>query len=238
MVVGLQARDLTWRAMHDDIGGGGYRIVTAPGEWSRIDGIRVENVEDALKPRGPDGYWAFSNAYMRYIRDDCIENDETPPGSVHDSLFDGCYTAFSEQEQSGCCDADPGEEFFVSRSLVRLQAMPGPYGTDDPAVLGHGKFFKWKTPVPHPVRIEDSIFFVETEPSSTSANWPFPPGTVTTNVTIVWTGADEWSWPVPPGTMVTTDRRVWDSARQRWLERHGCTSFDDCTRLLDPEPWP
>lgn len=238
IVKGQQALDLTWLDMHDTIGGGGYRINTAPGEWTRIDGIRVHNVEDALKPRGQDGYWELWNAYMTYIRDDCIENDETAPGSVHDSLFDGCYTGFSEQLQSGCCDAEPGEVFVVERSLMRLQPMPGPYGTPDPKVLGHGKFFKWVTPVPHPVVISDSIFLSEGMPSSTSTNWPFPPGTKTTNVTIVWDGPVPWTWPVPPGTTVTTDKSVWDKARQRWLDRHGCTSFDNCSKLTNPDPWP
>ena len=238
IVMGQQALDLTWLDMHDVIGGGGYRITTAPGEWSRIDGIRVDNVEDGLKPRGPDGYWELSNAYMTYIRDDCIENDETAPGSVHDSLFDGCYTGFSEQLQSNCCDAGPGETFVVERSLMRLQPMPGPYGTPDPKVLGHGKFFKWVTPVPHPVVISDSIFLSEGMPSSTSTNWPFPPGTKTTNVTIVWDGPVPWTWPVPAGTTVTTDKSVWVKARQRWLDRHGCTSFSSCSKLTQPDPWP
>jgi hypothetical protein len=238
VVKGQQADDLTWVDMHDTIGGGGYRIATAPGEWARIDGIRVHNVEDALKPRGQDGYWELWNAYMTYIRDDCIENDETAPGSVHDSLFDGCYTGFSEQLQNGCCDANPGEVFVVERSLMRLQPMPGPYGTPDPSVLGHGKWFKWVTNVPHPVEIRDSVFFSEQMPSSTSTNWPFPPGTKTVNVTIVWTAPEPWTWPVPEGTTVTTDKGVWDAARARWLERHGCTSFDTCTKLQNPDPWP
>ena len=238
IVIGQQSRDsLTWYDMHDTIGGGGYRIHTAPGQWSRIDGIRVDNVEDALKPRGPDGYWELWNAYMTYIRDDCIENDEMAPGSVYDSLFDGCYTGFSEQEQSGCCEANPGEVFVVRRSLMRLQAMPGPYRNNDPSVLGHGKWFKWQAPVPHPVEIYDSIFMTELPPPS-STHWPFPSGTRTVNVTIVWLGAGEWKWPVPAGTTVTTDRGVWDRARQRWLDRHGCTSFDHCTKLRNPDPWP
>lgn len=238
VVVGQQAADLTWVQMHDDIGGGGYRVATAPGQWSRIDGIRVHNVEDGLKPRGPDGYWELWNAYMTYIRDDCIENDETAPGGVYDSLFDGCYTGFSEQLQNGCCDAAPGELFVVERSLMRLQPMPGPYGTTDPTLVGHGKFFKWQTDVPHPVVIADSIFLSEQAPTSTSTNWPFPPGTQTKNVTIVWDAAEPWEWPVPEGTTVTTDRSVWEAARQRWLDRHGCTSFGECTKLMNPDPWP
>jgi len=238
VVAGKQAFDLTWLDMHDVIGGGGYRVTTAAGQWSRIDGIQVTNVEDAFKPRGPDGYWELANAYMTYIRDDCIENDETAPGSVRDSLFDGCYTGFSEQEQSGCCDATAGETFVVERSLMRLQPMPGPYGTPDPKVFGHGKFFKWVTPVPHPVVISDTIFYSEGMPSSTSTNWPFPPNTKTTNVTIVWVASEAWKWPVPSGTTVTTDKSVWDKARQRWLDRHGCTSFGTCTKITNPDPWP
>jgi len=236
VVVGQQARDLTWNEMHDDIGGGGYRIVTRARQWVRIDGIRVDNVEDALLPRGPDGRWELHNAYMTYIRDDCIENDETAPGSVHDSLFDGCYTGFSEQWQHDCCDSDFGEVFVVDRVLMRLEAMPGPYNTHDPNELGHGAFFKWMTPVPHRVEISDSVFM--TENRTGGDNWPFPPETITHNVTIVWLGADPWDWPVPNGTTVTTDITVWEAARARWLQRHGCDDFHNCTKLLDPDPWP
>jgi hypothetical protein len=126
VVVGQQPRDLTWNEMRDDVGGGGYRVVARAGQWVRVDGIRVDNVEDAFLPRGPDGRWELHNAYMTYIRDDCIENDETAPGSVHDSLLDGCYTGFSEQWQHECCDASPGESFVVDRVLMRLEAMPRP----------------------------------------------------------------------------------------------------------------
>jgi hypothetical protein len=235
VVVGQQPRDLTWNEMHDDIGGGGYRIDTRAGQWVRVDGIRVDNVEDAFLPRGRDGRWELHNAYMTYIRDDCIENDETAPGSVHDSLFDGCYTGFSEQWQHECCDATSGEVFVVDRVLMRLEAMPGPYNTHDPNEMGHGRWFKWMTPVPHPVEINDSIFMTEQRPGS---DGPFPFLTTTKNVTIVWLGAEEWDWPVPEGTTVTIDITVWEEARARWLERHGCDDFHNCTKLLNPDPWP
>ena len=30
----------------------------------------------------------------------------------------------------------------------------------------------------------------------------------------------------------------WEQAQARWLERHGCDDFHNCTKLLNPGPWP
>ena len=78
------------------------------------------------------------------------------------------------------------------------------------------------------------IGVLETTPASGRAD--FPPGTVAHNVTVAWLGPGPFPGNVPAGVTVTTDRSVWDTARARWLARHGCSSFDDCTKLLEPDP--
>ena len=132
--VGQQSRSLTWRSMHDDIEGSALRVY---GTDYVVDGLRADNVEDGFDPRGGDGF-ELRNAFMTYIRDDCVENDERRAGTVVDSLFDGCYTFFSEQDSGDVT----GESLIFDNVLVRLESMPGPYGTEDPNILGHGSFFK------------------------------------------------------------------------------------------------
>jgi hypothetical protein len=225
-VIGQQSTTLTWRQMHDDIEGSALRI---SGQGYVVDGLRASNVEDGFDPRGGEGF-TVRNTWMTYIRDDCIENDERRAGVVEDSLFDGCYTFFSEQESGSVA----GEELIFDRVLVRLDPMPGPYGTIDPSILGHGKFFKsFDYGGRHAPIIRDSIFVAEKFWNGAD-DWP--PGTVASNVTIVWLGEGEFPMTVLPGMTLTRDRSVWDRARAVWLARHGCSSFGNCTRLYHPEP--
>jgi hypothetical protein len=82
--------------------------------------------------------------------------------------------------------------------------------------------------------IEDSIFLVEEVPNGGTTD--FPPGATAKNVTIVWLGPGEFPGRIPTGVTVTRDRAIWDRARERWLERHGCSSFTTCARITAPVP--
>jgi hypothetical protein len=241
-VTGQQSRTLTWDQMKTSYDGDGLRI--ASNNPYLVNGLRVDNVEDGIAPRDAkdrypklgDGF-TFKNLYMTYIRDDCVENDDIAGGLIVDSLFDGCNTGISERPSSGNAQwnypAPAGETITLDRVLLRLQALPGPRGSNDPTKLGHGQLFKWSS-VANSVVIKDSVFYVETTPNSDSF-FPFPAGTKTSNVTIVWGGSGAWQWSVPAGTTVTTNKAVWDSARADWLRRHGCTSFASCSTLYTPD---
>lgn len=241
-VVGQQASSLTWRQVKKQYDGTGLQM--GGNDWYVIDGLRVENVEDGLRPRGTrdlypkdgDGF-TLRNAYFTRIRDDCISNTDIAGGVIEDSLFDGCYTGISELPGNGNAQrkipAPAGESLILDGVLLRLQAMPGTYRNDDPRLLGHGTLFKWSD-VANKVVLRDSVFLIDTAPAKGRVD--FPPGTVAKNVTVVWLGHGAFPGTVPAGVTVTTDRSVWDTARSRWLTRHGCTSFDVCTKLLDPAP--
>lgn len=243
MVVGQQPRSLTWDEVKDDHDGDGLRI--AGNGWYAVDGLRVDNLADGVAPRGSDGRYpadgdgfVLRNLYFTYIRDDCVENDDIGGGLIQDSLFDGCYTGISEDPSKDSPQHDhpapAGETLTLDRVLLRLQPMPGPRGTHDPTVLGHGRLFKWSD-VANTLVIRDSIFLVEQLPNSGSAD--FPAGTRATNVTVVWLGGGPYPGKLPAsGVTVTSDRSVWDGARQRWLDRHGCESFGSCTRIHEPIP--
>ena len=224
--LGQQSRTLTWRQMHDDLGGSALRIY---GTDYVVDGLRADNVEDAFDPRGGEGF-EVRNMWTEYIRDDCIENDERRAGLVTDSLFDGCYTFFSEQDDGTVV----GESLVFDRVLVHLEPMPGPHGTTDPSTLGHGSFFKkFDDGDRHQPIIRDSVFFLEDDCYNGCHDWP--PGTTADNVVIVWVGAGRFPMSVLPGMTLTTDRSVWDRAAADWKQRHGCTTIDQpCTRLHNP----
>ena len=239
VVRGSQPRELSWDEMKARFDGAAARV--AGNEWYVVDGLRVDNVEDGIDPRGTedrypkdgDGF-ILRNLYFQYIRDDCVENDDIAGGLVEDSLFDGCYTGISERPTSGNPQFDhpapQGEELRLRGVLLRLAAQPGPRGRSADE-MGHGQLFKW-SPVGNRLRIEDSVILVEQVPNRGRAD--FPPGTIAEDVTLVWLGDGPFPGDVPSGVRVTTDSGVWDRARARWLERHGCTSFDRCTRLTDP----
>jgi hypothetical protein len=226
--LGQQSRALTWRTMHDDIEGSALRVYASD---YVVDGLRADNVEDGFDPRGGEGF-ELRNAFMTYVRDDCIENDERRAGKVVDSLFDGCYTFFSEQEAGDVA----GESLVFEDVLVRLEPMPGPYGSEDNDVLGHGSFFKsFEDGGRHKAIIRDSVFLLDDDCYNGCNDWP--PGTSATDVTIVWTGAGEFPMSVLPGMTLTTDRSVWDTAVARWKSRHGCSTVDrPCTKLNTPDP--
>src|SRR6266540_3693392 len=216
IVTGQQPPDLTWDQMKTQYDGDGLRI--AGNNWYAVDGLRVDNLEDGVAPRGTENLYpedgdgfTMRNIYLRYIRDDCVENDDIAGGVISDSLFDGCYTGISEKPSDGspqlAFPAPAGETLQLDHVLLRLQAMPGPRGTNDPSILGHGQLFKWSD-VSNSLVIRDSVFLVEGTPNSTSY-FPFPAGTLTDNVTLVWLGPGSFTWSVPAGTTVTTDRAVW-----------------------------
>jgi len=244
LVQGQQPRDLTWQQMKSDYDGTGARV--AGNDWYVVDGLRVENVEDGVDPRGTEGRYPkdgdgflLRNLYFQYIRDDCIENDDIAGGVIEDSLFDGCNTGISERPSDGNPQlrhpAPSDEELVLRNVLMRLEPMPGPRGEDDANVLGHGQLFKWSD-VSNRLRIEDSIFLVEQVPNRGTTD--FPEGTVAKNVTVVWLGGGAFPGRVPEGVRITTDLQVWETAKDRWLSRHGCVSFTRCDRLIDPSGAP
>jgi hypothetical protein len=125
---------------------------------------------------------------------------------------------------------------IFDRVLVHLAPMPGPHGTDDPSILGHGSFFKkFDHGGRHQPIIRDSVFFLEEDCYSGCKDWPA--GTTASNVVVVWVGDGEFPMSVLPGMTLTTDRSVWDEAAATWKQRHGCTTIDQpCTRLHNPTP--
>src|SRR2546428_622011 len=113
-VRGQYDRTLDWATMHDMNNAG-----AAFASPTTVDGIRVDDVTDGLRPRGI-GPFTIRNAWLSYIRDDCVEDDHVEGGLIDDSLFDGCYVAISERPSSAIRRPGGGQLLTIRRSLLRL----------------------------------------------------------------------------------------------------------------------
>jgi hypothetical protein len=228
--IGQQSRDMSWEDVKS-IGGSAVRIRHPGG--AQVYGIQAENQHDGFRFRATspasatsgDG-WMFAHSWMRYNRDDCIENDHLTSGTVRDVLWE-CFVGVSAQDVHDVAPDQSNERIVFEDVLIQLTEMPSAqYGMD------HGHLLKWSSFAPRPV-IRNSVILIE---DNAAGEWP--PGTVLENVTLVW---DPASGSAPsldpmPGLTITTDESVWETAKADWLARHGCTSFGNCTRLTDPTP--
>src|SRR5262249_42883267 len=123
-----------------------------------VEGVRIDDVTDGLRPRGV-GPFVIRAAWLSYVRDDCVENDHLEGGLIDDVLFDGCYVALSERPSPDSTLDGHENLVTIRRSLIRLQAMPGPRD-GSPSDLGHGQFFKWSDTASR-LALYDDVFLAE-----------------------------------------------------------------------------
>lgn len=225
-IVGQQSRAFSWHSMKQRLDGDGLNF-RSPG--GIVDGIRIDNVEDGIGAIGGDPAGvAVQNAYMSYVRDDCIENDAIVSMAVRDSLLDGCFNGISERpaRNGSPPPPSPGEALTLDGVLLRLRPMPydraralcGQYAADG---LGSGGFFKWSR-YANRLAVRNTVLLAERGSVNCGASMSFPGDGVYQNVTLVWLGQGSYPGRLPAsGVTVTTDRRVWDQARASWLASHG-----------------
>jgi hypothetical protein len=242
-VVGSQPRSLTWREMKRDYDGAGVRLESD--DWMVVDGLRTDNVMDALRPARAGSTLYARNVWASYTRDDCIENDLMAAGVVSDSLFDGCHMGVSERSLNS--EPQPAAETFtLDRVLLRLQLMPydqsstGRQPAEGSVVNGraHAQLFKWSGDA-NKLVLKDSVFLVPRVSTNGKRSMSFPEGTVADNVTLIWLGEGDYPGRLPAsGVTVTRDKSIWRDAKADWLDRHGCTSLNHCdpNQLTNPEP--
>jgi hypothetical protein len=224
-VLGQYDRNWTWDQVHDVNNAG----LVFENRQLTVDGLRVDNVADGIRPQ-EGGAFHIRNVWMSHIRDDCIENDHLQDGLVEDSLFDGCYVAFSARpsaEKIANGRNGSANVWRIQRSLVRLEAMVGPpEGSADG--LGHGGFFKWHrwdepdesfSPA---LALHGNVFMAERVGQVGAERMGIPPGRLAScsdNV-MVWLGPGDYPAPLPACFTVTKDRAVWDAAVADWKRRH------------------
>ncbi len=223
-VIGLQSRDLPWRVVKSMWDGDALHIKGCTGS-ANISDVYFENVEDGLGPEAGLDSWTLKNAYMRFIRDDAIENDDLIPGHIENCLIDGCFVFLSQR---------PGEPLdrtpltTVVDCLVHLQAQPHdgtPHRTwrdrsikigEDGIGRAPGPLFKWDRDV-GTVLVRDSIFKIDALSVNGADDMDFPPGRYE-NVTLIWLGEGDYPRPLPEGVTLTRDTEPWHAARARWIK--------------------
>jgi hypothetical protein len=237
-VLGQYDRTRSWDWMHDRNNAG----LAFENARFTVDGIRIDNVTDGIRPR-PGGAFTIRNAWLSFIRDDCLENDHLEGGLVADSLLDGCYVAFSTRPSSSKIESGHDgsrKTLEVRDSLVRLLPMPGPRG-ESPDGRGHGGFFKWhkwKDPagsLSPKLALHGNVFMAERVGQGGDERMGLPPGQLEScsNNVMVWLGPGDYPASLPTCFRVVKDRRVWDDAVAAWLARH---HYDPAgTRTVAPE---
>jgi hypothetical protein len=219
VVLGENRLDATWDDMHSP-NNAGFIFENAR---LTIDGLRMHNVGDGIRPRGGAADFVIKDVWLSYIRDDCVENDHMNAGLVEDSLFDGCFVGFSARHSSDSVRG-PDNVWTIRNTLVRLEPMPGPRDGDGP---GHKGFFKWvswgdaDSSSPR-LALHDNIFMAEQKGEFSSQRMGIPPGKLEScsgNI-MVWLGPGDYPADLPDCFTVVKDASVWDRARADWIRRH------------------
>ena len=230
-------REWGWFLTHAFSGAGFYTVATG---LQVIEGARIHNVGDGWHPRETPafklraypntGRFLMKGCYMTGIRDDCIENDEFLPGDIEDSLFDGVWTLFSEQNerQSGTMRPDlttigPKEDpnIGLTRVLVRVTSTCG----NEPKP---GRWFKLigrESPV-HRFTITDCVFATDAEPRSGWRVLNFPKDATFRGTNyVLWLGEPGgYRAEVPAGIKFLEGKDAkakWHEVRNQWLIAHG-----------------
>ena len=215
-VQGTYDRNLGWDAMHD-MNNAGVRFEN---DNFLVDGVRVDNVEDGIRPIGNN--FTIRQSWLSYIRDDCVENDDVRGGLIEDSLFDGCYVILAERPTAPMIakGRDGRNDTVVMRNnLLRLEPQPKPrkglYSD-----FGSGNLFKWSD-LSTKLDLHDNIFLAE-KLGQGGKDSMILPKTLTncSNNIMVWLGPGSFPATLPSCFTITTDRTVWDNAVADWIARH------------------
>ena len=225
-VLGQYDRTLSWDDMHSMNNAG----IAFDDPQFTVDGMRADNVTDGVRPKAAAVDFTIRNVHLSYTRDDCVENDHLNGGLVDDSLFDGCYDAFSARPSQAIIDSGydgRSHVWTIQNSLVRLEPMPGPRGGSADN-LGNGGFFKWhnwdnpSTSLSPKLALYNNVFMAERVGQPGKSRMGIPPDQLQdcANNVMVWLGPGSFPATLPSCFTVTTDRSVWDDAVADWLARH------------------
>lgn len=187
-----------------------------------IEGVRIVTYGDGIRFRDGSSDFTVRGVYFSDIRDDCVSNDPLYSGMVDDSLFEGCYTAFSARPVSDEPGWDGRDNLWtIQNSLVYLHDQIGVYKGPSP---GHGGFFKWdksSEDLGPKLALHNNVFRVDSDSNHTGLG--VPPGKLEScsNNTVVWLGPGEYPALLPDCFTITRDQAVWDDAVAAWKAAHG-----------------
>ncbi len=230
-MIGRASTSLTWKTRKGSYDGDGVLFKYMTGSPAIVERVHFYNIMDGVSPRASNSEyrWHARGAYMAYIRDDAIENDQCLAGTFEDSLVDGVFMAFSARPSGTshppCPSGYQDNTLVIKNVYLRLECQPhNSTSSGCSGGNGVGQLFKWRSGSPIPVDVRDSIFVQPAmSVNGQSAMCYFPPGRYS-NVTIIWQGPGEWPCRTPAGVKVTRDIKIWNEAKIAWLKRYGCSS--------------
>ena len=221
----------------------GTAMLIRSNDYMVVDGLRTDNVMDAVRPRSNSSTFSIRNVHSTYTRDDAVENDEIMGGIIDDCLFDGCYMFLSQQSSTATWSTT--DSLKVRNTLVRLEPMP--YSTDvggsAPAFQSeygvnadrHAQLFKHHGLGDAPVVVENCIFYMPQKSVNGLSSMAFPTfaGCRYSNCILLWTGGGSYPGALPASgvTEYNLNNRtqqqidqIWDNAMNDWISRHSaCT---------------
>ena len=213
--LGTWPETTTWSVMH------GVAALRLSNPASIVEDVRLHDYGDGIRLIDGAQHFLVRRAYLSSMRDDCIENDFANSGIVQDSLFDGCYNAFSSRQYDGM-DRNrdgSGDVWLIRDSLVRLQPMQSVY-KERGRIPGHAGFFKWDAEGPQ-LQLVDNVFRADQDANTVGLDIPLDKLRTCSGNVMVWLGEGPYPGTLPPCFTLTRDRSVWDDAVARWKAAHG-----------------
>ncbi len=224
-ILAQDAPDFPYSGNYHDIYGMNVHAASATVENVRIftggDGITFDDQGSAN--------WTVRGVHIRYMRDDCIENDFLNSGLIDDVLAEGCYTFVSSRTYTGSPDGT-NNTVTVQNSLAWLQQMDAIYPSLTPP--GSGGFWKWVgSGWPNngngpSLVINNSVFRADAAPvEGEGAGEYFAPPKLKScsNNVLVWLGSGSPPRALPSCFTVMTGATglaYWNTQVAAWKARH------------------
>lgn len=236
-VIGEQPPSTSWSEMHET-----YGMVVKGAGFFQVENIRMFNYGDGpTMDGGGVDYWTIRGAHLKYMRDDCVENDFLNSGTIEDSFLDGCYDGVSARPYTVTPDGS-SNLVVVRSSLMRLQAMDAAYSGPAP---NHNAFWKWHETGPRLV-LRGNVFRADAGSygdNSTGMYMAPPPGKLVDceNNVMVWLGPGPFPEPLPtlhngkPCFRLLTGAEglaYWNGAVAQWRAAHPATSVDAASPVI------
>ena len=231
-IIGALPPSTTWSRMHDT-----YAMVVNGASSLIIENARIFDYGDGPTfDEQADVNWTIRGMYLKYMRDDCIENDFLNSGTIEDSFFDGCYDGVSSRDYAGAQDGS-NNTVVVRNSLIRLQAMDQAYGG---AVPNHNAFWKWSPSIGPKVALYNTVFRADSrsrEGNGAGMYMAPPPGKLADceNNVMVWLGSGSFPETLPttfngkPCFRLLTGAeglQYWNDAVAQWKANHPWMTVD------------
>jgi hypothetical protein len=246
LVQGTNSETAGWRETYDVANGSGFNFGGGRStQGFTLNGIRIDNVWDGIRPRGNADGFRIRNVWVSDARDDCFENDHRQAGLIEDSLFEACHMGISarpgkggDEEETAAAPVAPATAgagvLEIRNTLISLGPHPEPNPKrskypwfKDP---GHGMFFKLGQGDLQ-LKLYDNVFMLEQYPNNDQRAWGLPPEHYAHRLAdcrgnvLVWLGEGEYPGPFHNDRFagcwtVVTDRAVWERAKKDWIDRH------------------